>query len=211
MALIVIGSKGNMGKRYCAILESLGHDYIGFDKDDNPNTVLNYALRSDGVIIATPTDNHLYWLDLLVLTGTPILCEKPLSKNIREVRERLLLWAQANVKLRMINQYAELSTSEEPLMTRYDFHKHGNDGLAWDCISIIRLAEGDIKLEEESLVWTCEINGQPMALKDMEKAYVTMIRNWVLGHHTDDMLELLDAHEAASILQLAMDAKNVWN
>lgn len=82
----------------------------------------------------------------------------------------------------MVNQYAHLRHKGDGGPTIYDYWNHGKDGLAWDCISIVGLAEGMIHLSESSPVWTCQINGAAHYSSEMDYAYIDMIQSWLSGN-----------------------------
>lgn len=126
--------------------------------------------------------------------GVPILSEKPLGSDYAEVESLLQDCEEAGTKLRMVNQYAELVPEGAFGDTRYDYFRHGSDGLALDCISILALAKGPVVLAEHSPVWICTINGHTLSLADMDRAYVRMIQNWLSGHH-EDIAYIRKAHQ----------------
>ncbi len=178
---LIIGNRGGMGQRYSAILRYLGVHFSGIDEGDH----LPPKGMFDGVIIASPTFMHVQHIWKVWDYGVPILCEKPLSTDLREVLDICNEAERDGVKLRCVNQYAELATTNGQGESHYDYFRTGNDGLEWDCISIIALAKGKVTLANKSPLWTCEINGQPLSLADMDKAYVLMIKAWLEGEQSD--------------------------
>ena len=160
----IVGYGGNMGRRYRAVLDYLGISHCGEDID------VSYGKPEDcdGILIATPTNNHLYDIDKFSKYNRPILCEKP-------------IWPQGTVlpdiNLQMVNQYA--FTGPWPGgVTYYNNWNTGRDGLAWDCVNIIGLAEGEVIVENSSPIWKCTINGKDLTLNDIDNAYVKMIAAW---------------------------------
>ncbi len=185
--ILVVGSKGSMGRRYGAILTSLGIEWEGIDIGEKPTTDF------DGVIICTPTHLHINDIEYFA-TDAPVLCEKPLSDNYGMVKNICRMARAQGWSLRMVNQYEYLThpTSSGPSI--YSYYNHGRDGMAWDCINIIGLSSGPVHLSEGSPVWNCVINGHPLKLSDMDSAYIKMIQSWVYGDH-DNIDYILKAHE----------------
>ncbi len=177
---LIMGCRGGMGQRYSAILRHLGIEFLGIDVGDP----MPPKSQFDGAIIVTPTLNHIAHVRRVAELGVPILVEKPIDTNTPEVLDLVWDCEQEGVPLRMVNQYEFLATKPRPPgESHYDFFRHGNDGLAWDCINIVGLAAGDVSLKETSPVWTCVINGQDINILDMDHAYISMIRSWVGGAH----------------------------
>lgn len=185
MKVLLIGHMGNMGKRYAAILNHLNVPWIGHDlKSKNPfYSVLKECTH---FIIATPTDSHIRVInDLLTYEpGTPILCEKPISKNIKDVKKVLKRVAELKTPFDVVMQYKHLPAAYlDDSYSYYDYFKHGNDGLAWDCYQIIALSKTKPVIKEESPIWRCQINGCAHFLGDMDNAYISFIKNWLENPH----------------------------
>ncbi len=190
---LIVGARGTMGRRYTAVMRKLGIEPLLCDVGDDIPTDF------DGVIIATPTAMHASHVQQFLQFRKPILCEKPLATNLKLV-ESVCAFADAeNADLSMVNQYKYLQGERLPYesdLTVYDYFNHGRDGLAWDCISIVALAQEHVVLGEKSPIWECIINGELMSLSDMDHAYMRMIRRWLSGNlrgHGTDYIR--DAHQ----------------
>lgn len=195
--IAIIGSEGSMGKRYQAILNYLGEPFIAIDKTKpSDKSVADEIKKCDRIIIATPTNTHVALLKELLPTRLPILCEKPITKDIDELIDLHAFCARSGLKYEMVYQYKELNApAEKNRWSYYDYFRHGSDGLAWDCIQIIGLAQGPVWLKEESPVWECTINGTKQSLSDMDKAYITMMRKWLNRSLDQTMDEILHVHQ----------------
>jgi len=68
-----------MGRRYGAILKYLGHEVVGIDIGNKIPKNLDLA------IVATPTDTHFEICKALSKKHYTYLCEKPISKNPKEI------------------------------------------------------------------------------------------------------------------------------
>lgn len=172
--VFISGSNGNMGRRYASILKKLGIEYFGADKDVPVLDQASFCRKKDidGIIIATSTHTHL---DLIALFGMiakdiPILCEKPILKQSFNKDEKL--------KLTMVNQYKYMIDESKVGKTDYNYFKSGSDGIVWDCINIIGLANGALSLKDSSPTWKCVINDQILNIKNMDKAYIEMVKDW---------------------------------
>jgi hypothetical protein len=84
MRVLVIGSNGRMCRLYAAIVRYLGHEVAPHDTDTGP--IPNRA-KYEKAIIATPIDSHYEYCKWLAERKCDFLCEKPISKNVDEVRE----------------------------------------------------------------------------------------------------------------------------
>lgn len=197
MRVYIIGHLGNMSSRYKAILAHLGHTWIGADIRDAYG-LYDYvapSMDADAVIVATPTETHADILYELKDCGRPILCEKPLTKNMRVLEALISDLKKAGTRLSMVSQYDYLLDPMAEGDTVYDYFKHGADGLAWDCINVIWHAKGAITLREDSPVWKCQINGQILNIRDMDHAYVEMLDHWLRDPTRTDYDRIHAAHK----------------
>jgi hypothetical protein len=182
----IIGANGSMGTRYQAILRKFGcdsGDHVDLDKG-----AIDFDCRN--FIICTSTDIHFDVLQGLPI-GSRVLCEKPLAKSSQTVREMLNYADQSLIDLQMVLQYVELF--DERMLRRmdsllrnasvrsyYDYFRHGNDGLVWDCLQIIALSQCPVSLSESSPIWQCMINGIELtAGAAMDIAYCEHVQNWI--------------------------------
>lgn len=200
MRVFIIGNKGNMGRRYAAILRHLGHEAVGCDAGEIPNLEL-----CDAVIVATPTDTHLTLLDFLKECKRPVLCEKPFINEPEAMPylEHFLKDAErCAMRVSMVSQYdymlsPSLRSSLPNLtgLTSYDYFRTGNDGLAWDCINIIWWASGQIQLNNQSPLWKCRINGLRLDQANVDYSYVEMIQEWLRNPYIPQYERILKSHQ----------------
>lgn len=77
MIFVVLGSEGRMGSLHKKHLIELGHTVLGID----PKKDLKYGdwtqLKADGVIIATPADQHVEQMVEAIEAKIPVFVEKP--------------------------------------------------------------------------------------------------------------------------------------
>jgi hypothetical protein len=194
--IALIGSEGSMGKRYQAILKYLGQDYLPLDRQFmSQDEIIERASSCKQIIIASPTATHFDYLKNLITTKADILCEKPVSKNLAELEELHSFCNRLNLKYYMVMQYKELvNPFEKGTWTEYNYFRHGNDGLYWDCLQPIALANGAIRISDDSPVWSCTINDQKLSLADMDQAYVDMLTRWLEGRYEQSLDEIYGAH-----------------
>lgn len=196
MSILIIGSEGSMGKRYQAILKYLGQSYKCADLIHDENWVDKIASSSTAIIIATPTNTHLKMIrkfSSIPGKNIPILCEKPLVNNKKELKELLYEVKSKKIKLRMMYQYQMLDNMSANGQSSYNYFRHGKDGLIWDCMQIISLARGGVDILESSPIWNCKLNGEELNLSDMDKAYVDYIKFW-FNYPEQDISYLSDIH-----------------
>jgi hypothetical protein len=183
----VIGAKGNMGRRYMAILAHLGVEAVGVDVDDDDEPGQLKGITH--YIVAVPTYRHVWVLRQLTSfyrpqntdAGHRILCEKPVTKDRAEL-EYLERRVKRGHKIYMVNQYAYYSDQlpQKSGITCYDYYNSGKDGTHWDCIQLIHLARGEITtLTNKSPVWRCVINGTELNREAIDLCYVKMIRDFI--------------------------------
>lgn len=194
MKVCLLGSRGSMGQRYIAILNHLRVPYFAIDVDSTFDSLYYAEQVATHFIIATPTHTHFdqiikYAFDF---KNKPVLCEKPLSKNKKELQ--IIFDAVRNRKFSMMMQYEMLDSKWRRGETVYDYFRHGNDGLYWDCLQPIGLARGPIRLAEKSPVWACRLNGKKLHLSQMDKAYVEFVKRWLSGHN-HSVERLADIHD----------------
>lgn len=194
MKFAVIGGRGNMGQRYCRILNWLNHDAIPVDiADPFPGSD-----AIDGFIIATPTESHIRDILTCCPTGLPVLCEKPLALSAADARSIVKMARDNTWLLQMVNQYEQMITQADDGPTYYDYFKTGPHGVAWDCINILGLAKGSVWLNNNSPVWTCAINGVDLDISDMDSAYIRMVTQWIKTPFRPGHLDYIEkAHKKA--------------
>lgn len=201
MKVCLVGAHGNMGRRYTAVLKFLGHEIIPIDVEESLRDRQSAYRRADGILIATPTDDHVRRIFEIGDVGSrhvPILCEKPIATDLVDVR-RVVNWArQSGFNLQMVNQYEHIDgySSEFRGKSFYRYFNSGKDGLGFDCINILGLATDGIELSNESHVWRCRLNGSYLKLKDMDHAYLAMVESW-LKRPIPNLDYILHAHQKA--------------
>jgi len=198
VSTLIIGAHGSMGLRYQTIYEWLELPYWGVDKEHGRDQILGMAKAADSIIVCTPTITHGEVLRDLIPLDKPILCEKPILKDMDELNELLTTIKRKSLNFNMVLQYGELLTDvgrKGAGPSEYNYFRHGNDGLIWDCLQIIALAKGELFLRESSPIWKCNINGQALNLSEMDGAYISMIKKWRAGNLCQDPSWLMEVHD----------------
>jgi len=206
--IIVIGSKGNMGRRYCQILKEMGTDYKGIDL--NETISIDNDSEVAGVIIATPTETHypIYSFIRAQYSGR-ILCEKPFTTTILGCRHIL-----SDNKLFIVNNYQYMVSSPDfPTVgknTIYEYYNTGKDGIHLDCVQLYYLAKGKVEISKNSSIWGCVINGKVMQRQYVDYSYGRMINHFVVGcqHAEYDRIKYYKAHVDAIDKQRQENATN---
>lgn len=184
-----------MGSRYGAILSHLDVSWMGLDIGTSPKEVDRLARSADGILIATPTGLHFEHLNFYVGFRKPVFCEKPFTKNMSEMDAIADIYEGRS--LTMALQYSELIDHNACGDSHYNYFRHGQDGLIWDCIQIVGLAKGRVELDQSSPVWDCRLNGQRLSVGDMDMAYVQNVKRWLSGESMEMGL-IYDIHQKTS-------------
>ncbi len=180
MRILVIGSKGNMGRRYIAILKYLGVEAIEFEVNDRIWDCPSF----DRAIIATPTDQHGAMCLAMAIEKRPFLCEKPISKDPDEIVRIMDLCEKNGVDGRMVCNWAfahRMQSYLEPNSCdiQYNNYNTGKDGLAWDCIQLIYLAKGMPDLKTDAPNLDCTVDGYFIDEAMIAESYIKMIVRWL--------------------------------
>jgi len=186
-----------MGKRYQAILKWLGQNVICQDLNKHCNLKdSEIEAEIDEIIIASPTPTHADLIKHYLKFEKPILCEKPICTDIKELNSLLKEISEADIYFDMMMQYEWIPKSRvrnQP--SSYDYFRHGNDGLIWDCMQVIAFAEGPVNLAEVSPIWRCTINGEDLRIADMDLAYVKAVSHFINGGFAKSLERLSEIHE----------------
>jgi hypothetical protein len=178
LSVVVIGANGSMGQRYQAIFRYLNHGVHCLDAQHSISQIREAVKAAQGVVIATPTDTHAALIRELAPLRKPILCEKPVTKDMGEMEEIRALLKDTGTPFRMMYQYSVLADPTRIGRSSYNYFRHGGDGLIWDCLQIIGLSRGIVNLREDSPVWSCVVNGQTLNLRHMDAAYIAYVQTW---------------------------------
>jgi hypothetical protein len=154
----------------------LGIKFWGYD-GAIPKHFLRRLKATTHCIIATPTDTHTSIIRMVkeLSPEMPILCEKPICKNLEELDSLINL-----KKVYMVNNYqytpqGRQETYKGPVV--YDYYHSGKDSLAWDCIQLFKF-DSDVTLSNKSPIWHCEINGERLSRDSIDTSYVNMIKDF---------------------------------
>lgn len=207
MRVLVVGSKGSMGRRYVAILRYLKEEVLEADLGD-----LWWEWAFDRVIIATPTDRHWVDLDAAITRGKPILCEKPISKDPKAIQILADMAKHYGVDVRMCSNWkyainlaltrAQKIAVEGEMEIEYKYFRSGGDGFFWDMIQPIFLA-GRLIYNNHRPAFKASVNGIELNQGHFEESYVIMISEWLYGDKSK-LWSLEDALKANQKVELAM-------
>lgn len=197
--VLLIGSEGSMGKRYQAILNQLKVPFGRVDTGRNVSDFDSWDTYTH-FLVASPTDTHYQIIKDIEKFKKPILCEKPITKNLDELRELLDLCQE---RLSIVFQYLSLinfnsNVDSQSKMSWYNYFRTGNDGLYWDCMQIIALHRngmGSLEIANVSPVWSCCINGKPLSINGMDSAYVAYLHTWLAGFRYIKHDKIFELHQ----------------
>jgi hypothetical protein len=202
--IVIIGAKGNMGRRYSAILKRMGVDTVEFDLEDNLSLPVTADPAWRGVIIATPTDTHYNLCRWCLAWNIPVLTEKPLDKDLCRVAEICGLYDLAKVPLYMVCnwQYAGMGTNYPgDNEIEYRCYNTGNDGYHWDLIQLHYLARpGQLLLDLGYPGFECIIGGEKITREDIDESYKAMMVDFLkachgMRHQLWDTKDIIKSHE----------------
>jgi hypothetical protein len=190
--IYILGNRGNMARRYRACIEYCYERHCGSDLDE----CINLTPDVDRILICTPTHLHLDHIEMFLSTGLPILCEKPLTKDYDELIRFSRRHGHQVERIQMINQY-QYCLTEEPDgdETIYDYYHSGADGLVWDCLNIVGMAEKRPELRTVSPYYRCQINGHRIDLQLVSLGYLYNISDWLIGNSKNNWDYAVKAHE----------------
>lgn len=171
MKVLVIGSEGSTGKRYCRILEEMGHSVLRYDIEDVGNPLPGY----DKVIIATPTETHRNYYNLLPPTEWyNILIEKPAFSRIECTRV---------VMAKMVCNWAFVFPDRILLpgknLVNYSCSYTGKEGYWFNTCQLHILSNGRGVISESSDTFNASIDGEVVTRLMIEASYVRMIDSWL--------------------------------
>jgi len=180
--ILVCGHKGSIGSRYMAIIKYLGHEAIGVDIKDGEYRMED--MDFDKAIVCTPTDTHFSPAYELAILKIPVLIEKPVSKQILEIKKIQEVTDQAW----MVNNWSMVFPDIQLLpgnnTIEYDYYHTGSDGLEWDAIQLVYLAN-KLKIRTNAPFFDCRINGELVEINQLHHSYIRMIRAFIEGKYNN--------------------------
>lgn len=199
MKVLVIGSAGSTGQRYCAILRFLHHIVEEYDINDS-----TFRLpKADAVIIASPTECHYVHIIQALSQGGPVLCEKPLVKSLDELF--MLQDARHIDRLAMVCNWAYLPwptvLKPESHHITYNYYNPGprKYKIYQNMAQALLLDKGRPILNLESPILNLSVDGRPYTCRDIEMSYVRMLDEWLKG------TQLWGVKEAETMLRKMRD------
>ena len=191
--VLVVGSKGRMGLRYCAIMKYMGIDFVEYDT----NGALNPWSKDevDRAIVATPIDDHADTCGRLLALGISVLCEKPISKSIDVLLGLTNVATLSKASLHMVNNWRFVLGRKRILDAGHNsitlnYFNTGADG-DYDLIQPIYLSRGYPTISRTSPVYDCSVNGTLINQMNFDMSYVAMIDAWI--HNPALMWTMSDA------------------
>ena len=189
MRILVIGSRGNMGRRYCAIIKWLGYEVI--EKDIGVNEASNvFDLSFDKAIIATPTNLHMEYCIDIGIRDRPFLCEKPVSKLLSDMK--LLKTYSSGY---MVNNWLYACEHHRINNIEYNFYNTGKDGILWDLIQPIYIARNSVTINPAHPIFEVWADNQRITLDAICESYVDMVSDFVEGVY-ENLWTMEDAYKA---------------
>ena len=189
--IIVLGGNCGIGKRYRSILSHIGVEHRSYDINDVPR-----YHDATGIIVATPTKTHVDILAHQVPINVPCLCEKPISLNPSEIMtlNGRPIW--------MVCNWLYLPGVDRKWISndiRYDYYDQGRESPIENLAQPLALAINPSTILGESPIFRLTINNCPVTVEDVQRSYVTMISDFLVGNR-GALWTIQDAVEMAIIL-----------
>lgn len=210
MRIAIIGIAGNMGQRYKAVCEYLGHEVRGWDVDVSNKQLLDTMNWCERVIIATPVEQHISGIHLCCSWKKDFLCEKPVSKDVEECMAVAQACKAAGVDGRVVCNWkflAGVSRQKNMIGTMLRIaHWAGADGL-FDFVQPLYLCKslqgftnaiGPVFCVNDGLITYTQV--------DFDWSYIHMVKAW-----TNDNAYLWDMNDATNMTIRALLYKEHLN
>ena len=171
MKILVIGSEGSTGKRYCKILNDLGCKVLRYDLQD----IKKDLPVSDKVIIASPTDTHFgYYRRLSLHDVNNVLIEKPACDKISRLSS---MFCKMVCNWAFVFPAMILKPGKHEVL--YNYHNTGNEGYWFDTCQLHILSDGTGRIINQSSSFSATINDYFITEGMIEASYSRMISAWL--------------------------------
>lgn len=205
MKVLIVGNKGNMGRRYSAVLSYLNIDYVGIDIIDNvifrDENIFNDK-KITHVLICTPTKYHipktLFYSEIYPMAS--ILVEKPIALTACEAAKVKQI---KHNKLYIVNNWAHVKEDMLRIGQNsvfYDYYQTGPHGLYIDCCQLLYLSKHieHCSLKNVSPVFNVNINDKNITKENIDYSYIRMVYYWL----KNDSSKLWDMTDALSMMEV---------
>jgi hypothetical protein len=170
--ILVIGSKGSTGQRYCRILRERGIDVVEYEIEDYLNQ--EPIPECDRAIIASPTATHYQFALMLQSIKIPYLCEKPAIDELK--------WLPL-MNGKMVCNWAFVFSDRilKPGMCRvvYNYKNTGKEGFWLDTTQLHILSDGTGEIKNRKEDFHCFIDRLLVTKEMIEASYERMIVTWL--------------------------------
>ena len=214
MRVLLIGSRGSIGRRYMSILNYLGIEVEGYDTLDHGHVIRDFHNEHDDsfdkAIIASPTLTHYFYCKKLLEMNKPFLVEKPLSRFPGECADLIAL--DKNKLGRIVCNYLYALDGHKPAF--YDYYNTGGDGVLWDLSQLIYM-NPKIEISTRSPIWKLmRDDGVRVTYDELESSYIFMVKDFLdvdnLGHADrlwtlEDGLRMTEAVRLREIDEIQMN------
>lgn len=196
MKIAIIGSSGNIGSRYAAILKYLEHEVLEIEYNTPKEAIVEILNIAEKAIVCTQTPYHIRWCRRLVKYKIPFLCEKPVSTNLQSVKNLNSACRKIRLDARMVSNWKFVlgDMRADSHNVYYNFYNTGKDGTEWDLIQLLYLAN-TIEFHTDSIEFSATIDGNHVSLDDIARSYILMLKAWITQ---PELLWNLDDAEAAT-------------
>lgn len=176
--VLIIGSKGNIGRRYVSIMQTYNIDGYEYDIINIKESVHDLIDKSTHVLIATPPESHVHYINLALSKGKYVLCEKPISYNLDDIK---YLHNHPNKdKLNMVCNWIFLPQYDIILQPNsytieYNWFYYGKN--AWDLIQPLYLSH--TFTYHSYPLFSVKVDNEMFTQQDFNYSYLKMIKAWL--------------------------------
>jgi len=180
MKITIIGSAGNIGSRYAAILKHLKHEVLDIEYNTPKELITEILDVAEKAIVCTQTQYHIRWCRRLIKHQIPFLCEKPISTNLQSVKNLNGACRKIRLDARMVCNWKFVlgDMRADGHNVYYDYYNTGKDGTEWDLIQLFHLAN-TMEFHTKSIEFNATIDGNYISLDDIANSYILMLKAWV--------------------------------
>lgn len=190
MKILIVGAKGSIGKRWCAVAKYLGHKTIEVDID---NEELISSESYDRAIVATPTITHKDVVES-ISEDVQILCEKPF---VNEDDENF----DIPDNVRIVNNWSYFTQNHLKIGShriQYLNFTCGNESLFENLFQPLAYSK-NYSLDLNSPFLKISIDNKVVSHEDIENSYMFLFEDWIKDskHAGFDKDEYHKAHRHA--------------
>jgi hypothetical protein len=172
MKIIVIGSKGSTGSRYCKILRGRKIEVVEYDLEEAERG--GELTECDKAIIASPTYFHYFHATRLQNMGVEYLCEKPATDSLEG-----LPYMTGKMVCNWAFVFPDRILQPGKHRVVYNHINTGKEGYWLDTTQLHILSDGTGEIKDRREDFHCFIDRLLVTKEMIEASYERMIITWL--------------------------------